>query len=271
MPLLPSQVSSAQAMRLNFANHIISKVRQRLSFGAGNQEVDHDATGGESSRRTNRVYWMYDLAMGQLDSSERNQKPRKPKLMAGIADKYGAGNCDMAAAMSFTILRELLDANWDVIWIAQSHHAYAGFKPKGSSNTEITVVDAWPTYGMATLLDDHFLGDIDHAAVSIKEGKRTEAISDRVTLNARWSALSALIDYDLGRRALNIQALGVDIYPMSESVYDQQLCSDTVSHYHTADGVVVPNPAQRLLMPAAPIPEDSDSDMSGDDSSVSSR
>ena len=185
-------VNQTQATALNFANHVISEVKLARPFGAANLQSDvrlayapsfwrwfpsksrHPAT-NQSVVRTQRVYQLHDWQRNQPGT--RHANTLKPRLMAGIANRYGAGNCDLAGAMVYTLLRGNLDSNFEVMLIQSPGHTYAGFKLQGAPDDEAIIVDPWPTLPMATLSGDHFMYSADSATVvSRKPGKQNPDI-----------------------------------------------------------------------------------------------
>ncbi|NHZ83008.1 hypothetical protein F2P44_27570 [Massilia sp. CCM 8695] len=170
--------------------------------------------------------------------------------MAGIAEKYGAGNCDMAGSMAYTMMRAALNNSFEIMLILNTAygHTYSAFKEAGAADATAIIVDPWPTSGMATLAEHHFQGFAGNPTIIRKRGKWVGAgeARDRVALNAKYAALTALIDDDLA----NVNALP----PASYTPYTNTLCSTQVGGYQDQHGIAIATPAQRLPLDPPPIP-----------------
>jgi hypothetical protein len=269
-------VNQTQATALNFANHVISEVKLARPFGAANLKSDvrlayapsfwrwfpsksrHPAT-NQSVVRTQQVYQLHERQRNQPGT--RHADTLKPRLLAGIANRYGAGNCDMAGAMAYTLLRGNLDSNFEVMLIQSPGHTYAGFKLQGAPDNEAIIVDPWPTLPMATLAEDHFMfSDGNATAVSRKPGKQNpdippesreyKRLADLVEPSLeKYGPLSAFMDQDT--EAIKQVADG----PVSGE-YGNQVCSNNVRGYKDPKGALVLSPQERLIWrlkpPSAP-------------------
>jgi hypothetical protein len=257
MPQLPTvAVNAEQARRLDFGNQIISMVRQKIPYGAGNLAVDVARTGGVSEPRTARVYEVHGVAKQQL-----NKQGFKPKLLAGIAAKYGAGNCDMAGSMAYTMMRAALSADFEVMLIINrgGGHTYAAFKEANAPDSTAIIVDPWPTSGMATLAQHHFQGVNINGSIIRKNGKWDEVgpVRDRVALNAHYNTLSTAIDQDI----LNVSN-GAPLPGANYTHYSNELCSSVVGRYQDPNNRLLPLPVERPMLQPPPLPQlDSDGDV----------
>jgi hypothetical protein len=190
MPFPPNhKVAEKQAEALNFANDVICKVKLAMPYGAGNQRADVLRTGGQSAVRTQLAY----------DAWERSRPPHrfKPKLLAGIAKTYGAGNCDMAGAMAYTLLRGSLDDRFEVMLIPNqpSGHTYAAFKYQGTEDSASIIVDPWPILPMATLEEHHFWGSLTTSKTASLENRGSGIVESRRKSgsNYRKNTMSCLL------------------------------------------------------------------------------
>lgn len=283
---LPYQsVNQTQATALNFANHVISEVKLARPFGAGNLKSDvrlayapsfwrwfpsksrHPAT-NQSVVRTQRVYRVHQQLRNAPGTPHANTL--KPRLMAGIANRYGAGNCDMAGAMAYTLLRGNLDSNFEVMLFQSPGHTYAGFKLQGTPDNEAIIVDPWPTLAMATLADDHFMWPHGARTVSRKLGKQDPDIPLE---SRKYTRLADLVEPSLdkygfvGPNPQDQVTLTTFMDRDTERIeqkpdwpvlgeHGDQVCSNTVRGYKDPKGALVLSPQQRLIWrlkpPSAP-------------------
>ena len=199
---------------------------------------------------------MYEVHTFSKRSLPENQaEDFKPKLLAGIAEKYGAGNCDMAGSMAYTLMRAALTADYEVMLIVNQkyHHTYAAFNEVGGALSDAIIVDPWPTSGMATLAEHHFQGFEDNPSILRKRGKwdGVSAVQDRVALNKRYATLADNIDRDLAE--INQGRIALPNHNFTP--FGNQLCSAVVGNYLDSDSKPIPLPPERPLLPPPPIPE----------------
>ena len=248
MPLPNYNVSEIQAKALDFANDVISQVRRAMPYGAGNLALDVQNTGGASAVRTQRAY----------DAASSVSQHVKPKVLAGIARKYGAGNCDMAGSMAYTLLRGKLDARFEVMLILNDGHTYAAFKFMDAPDSASIIVDPWPTSGMATFAEHHFMGIPSDRPIIRKPGKCDPNIppEERTQLPAKYMVLANQIDAD-------IQQIESGQLSISNGFtqYTNTLCSTVVGKYVAPNGTELPLPVERPMLPPAMAPEAMDVDM----------
>lgn len=256
MPLIDKEIGPRKASLLNYGNHVINLVRARIPQ-MGNQQADrHGSNFPEYMAK--RAYEVMEMA-----KKEHDVFGFKPKLLAGIAAKYEAGNCDMAAAMSYTILRAHLTDDFEVILKKTSNHTFAGFRQIGAPDTEIVIVDPWPPSGMATLFEDYAFQQ-GTEVVLCKPGKRnaSQEPRDRVELNEKYAGLGTFIEKDIAKIVDTMSEQAADgVIPFSESssssqgpVYNVLLSSNTVRRYlSNGQNVSLPSEcltADRLVLPA---------------------
>lgn len=240
-------VTAAQAEQLDYANRVITTVRDRMRYGAGNQSDDLARTENWSSRFTARVYEVYDHVYAGLS----HQNKTKPKLLAGIADRYSAGNCDMAGAMAFTIMRGMLPDIFEIMFIRGKGHTYAAFKMAAADDSTAIIVDPWPTSAIATLANHHFMGFRGNPHVYRKRGKgrsqsEPDVSVDRILLNAKYRQLAGMIDDDLSKVH--------DLPSASFPVYSHNLASNEIGGYRNPNGDILATPVARLMLPPPPLP-----------------
>jgi hypothetical protein len=267
-----------QATALNFANHVILDVKLARPYGAGNLKWDVRpayptpvcSTRRQSVERTRRAYvaWQDQLrrhetwqGTGGWPRERRREtlNPFKPKLLAGIATMYGAGKCDMAGAMAYTLLRGNLDHNFEVMLIQRPRHnnadgisddghTYAGFKYQGTENSEAIIVDPWPTFAMATLAEHHFMWNPEHIIIRKPgnldpriplEKRQYTSLRELVNSSIRYDTLAAQMDHD----CTEIEREGD--WP-GRARHDWLLCSNVVTHYKDTYGNLLPLPLERL-------------------------
>src|SRR4051794_7869733 len=85
---------------IDLGNNIITLVRQLLPHGAGNQQFNQEESRGWSRYLT-----------GQAQMATQSVGPwTSPGKVAGAFIKYGAGNCQDQAAVTYLLLREWLPA-----------------------------------------------------------------------------------------------------------------------------------------------------------------
>jgi len=245
MVSLPTKkVSDEIATQLDFGNKVIEMVRRKMPYGAANQRVDMRMSNQEANPRTAQGYNRFNEArmyFGKIGP--------KPKLLAGVAEKFGAGNCDMAGAMAYTIMRRTLSDDFEVMFIEGKGHTYSAFKIVDQPDSAAIVVDPWPTSGMATLAVDHFMGLGGRSTVLRKRGKGPNPVTeliDRVALSEKYQEMLPALDSDLE----NLPSIQRGNF----KVFRHDLCSTTVGAYQRPDGKIVATPKERVMMPPPPIP-----------------
>jgi hypothetical protein len=132
---------------LKFGDEVIARVRQLVPYGAGNQKVDFAKTAGGAAHRTAAAQQTYGTDWS------------RPMRNAAATMKFGAGNCQDQAAVTYLCLRESLGAGNEVSFCVagQTHHSFATIGiPNTDSEEKVVVVDPWPIHPQSVLWKHHF-------------------------------------------------------------------------------------------------------------------
>jgi len=142
--------------RIQVGNYVIEVVKNLLRFGPGNMVW----SGRESMVRT--------YAAQSMATRLNPDVMHHPRNLAAGAIKFRAGNCQDQASVAYTILREAFDASTLICFCScpSEQHSFATIGTQYENGC--VVVDAWPRFAQAVLLEDHFV--YGHPIVVFKSG-----------------------------------------------------------------------------------------------------
>lgn len=201
-------VTDEQMQLLGTGDLIISRVKELLPFGSGNQVSSSNAfPSGENRVLTQLAYGYYNCA-----------KPRHTAIGALVAK---SGNCDQMGAMSYVLCREALPPNCTVAWVTGPGHSFAIVGVAGWSIDHCVAVDPWPIKAQAVLYGDHFMNGSTLNFLAQKNCK-----GQAVDMNKYQGMISGIQNHRNTIELSNWQSS-----PPSFSTYDHQYC--------TADGSIM--------------------------------
>jgi hypothetical protein len=172
---------------IDLGNEVITMVRELLPHGAGNQKFNQTKTRGWGT-------YLTDTAQAVADTAHNWSRPGR---VAGAFIKFGAGNCQDQAAVTYLLLREWLSARQEASFClaGSTHHAFAAIGvPNTDPNDQVVIVDPWPEMAQAVLWKHHFCRkDGAFQVLRHKPGGRADKISKAV---ARYERISFKKDED---------------------------------------------------------------------------
>lgn len=160
---------------LDLGDYVISLVRELLPHGAGNQKFNQKKTHGWGTYLTN-------TAQAVADTSNNWTRPSR---VAGAFIKYGAGNCQDQAAVTYLLLREWLSDKEEASFCVANatHHSFAAIGVPGvDPDDQVVIVDPWPEHAQAVLWKHHFCRkDSAFQVLRHKPGGKEGKISKAIT------------------------------------------------------------------------------------------
>lgn len=141
---------------IQYADEVISKVKELLYVGADNQVTQHT---DESSKG---LYMARNFEQVMRRRVEHKYDVRHIRPIAVSALATHTGNCGEQAAVAYCLALEIPE-NW-VICVVKSlgmDHTFVTIgNPQIDASDKVVVIDPWPTQARAVLMKHHFCGDM---------------------------------------------------------------------------------------------------------------
>ncbi|WP_444922711.1 hypothetical protein ACJJH9_00110 (plasmid) [Microbulbifer sp. DLAB2-AF] len=154
---MPKLVSAAAKSMLEMGDQIIAWVKEAAPYGSGNNHNTHTGdchTSGLTSKTLDGSTYMWK-EKGTASQWVQNDWNR-PQRRAAAVFAYQAGNCQDLAALAYCYCRDHFSESTTVKYVVNRSFGHAYVIVEFGSDK--VVVDPWPLYAQAVLVEDHFCG-----------------------------------------------------------------------------------------------------------------